>query len=199
MPDNGSFAPWYPQQDKIKKVIIENGVTNIVGYAFSGFSELTSITIPNSVMSIGEGAFKGTKWYDNQPDGLVYAGKVLYKYKGTMPSNTKIDIKEGTIGIAGGAFYNCSNLTSITIPNSVESIGINAFANSGITYINIPNSITSIESFVFEDCYYLTSITIPNSVTSIEDYAFQYCSNLTSINIPTSVTSIGTCAFSGCI
>ena len=198
MPDNGSFAPWYPQQDKIKKVIIENGVTNIVGYAFSGFSELTSITIPNSVMSIGEGAFKGTKWYDNQPDGLVYAGKVLYKYKGTMPSNTKIDIKEGTIGIAGGAFYNCSNLTSITIPNSVESIGINAFANSGITYINIPNSITSIESFVFEDCYYLTSITIPNSVTSIEDGAFEYCSNLTSINIPTSVTSIGTCAFRGC-
>ena len=141
MPDNDSFAPWYSQRGKIKKVIIENGVSNIGGYAFYKFSSLTSITIPNTVTSIGIEAFNGctsltsvtipnsvtsiggrafdeTIWYDSQPDGLVYAGNVLYRYKGTMPANTDIVIKDGTKGITYGAFQNCYGLTSITIPNS---------------------------------------------------------------------------------
>ena len=116
--------------------------------------------------SIGKWAFYGTKWYDNQPDGVVYAGKVLYAYKGTMPSNTKIDIKDGTKGIGGPAFYGCSGLTSLTIPNSVTSIGTIAFENcSGLTSVTIPNSVTSIGERAFYGCSGLTSITIPNSVT----------------------------------
>ncbi len=192
-------VPWYSQKDKIKKIIIKNGVTNIGSYAFNGCSVLTSLTIPNSVTSIGSKALDGTKWYDNQPDGVVYAGKVLYKYKGTMPSNTKIDIKEGTTGIAASAFNGCSDLTSLTIPNSVTNIGGSALRGcSGLTSITIPNSVTSIGYSVFSSCSGLTSITIPNSVTSIGGSAFSGCSGITSIIIPNSVTSIGELAFKGC-
>jgi len=103
----------------------------------------------------------------------VYAGKVVYKYKGTMPTNTSISIKEGTLGIAACAFNGCTSLTSVTIPNSVTSIGWYAFSR----------------------CSGLTSVTIPNSVTSIEEYAFSGCSGLTSAVIGTGVTSIGSNAF----
>ena len=146
-------SPWSSQGDKIKKLVIENGVTSIGSWAFDACKGLTSVTIPNSVTSIGYNAFYRTKWYDNQPDGLVYAGKVLYKYKGTMPSNTKIDIKEGTTGIAASAFNGCSDLTSLTIPNSVTNIGGSAFSGcSGITSIIIPNSVSSIGESAFYDC-----------------------------------------------
>ena len=178
---------------------IPNSVTSIGDGAFEVCSGLTSVTIPNSVTSIGGYAFSGTKWYDNQPDGLVYAGKVLYAYKGTMPSNTKINIKEGTTEIASGAFFGCYSLTSVTIPNSVTSIGSEAFYYcSGLTSLTIPNSVTSIGDLAFEVCSGLTSLTIPNSVTSIGEYAFYKCSGLTSVTITNSVTSIEVGAFSGC-
>ena len=110
-----------------KNTVIPNSVTSIGSYAFFGCTGLTSVTIPNSVRSIGEYAFDGTAWYNNQPDGVIYAGKVLYKYKGTMPENTSLVIKDGILSISGRAFMGCTGLTSITIPNSVTIIGNDAF------------------------------------------------------------------------
>ena len=207
----------------LSSVTIPNDVTSIGDYAFSGCSSLITITNLSSVTSIGNDAFTGTPWYKNQPNGVVYAGKVLYKYKGTMPEGTKISVKEGTLGIAERAFSDCSGLESVTIPNSVTSVGKDAFQNTpwfdnqpdGVVYagkvlykykgimpegtkISIKEGTLGITGWAFSDCSGLTSVTFPNSVTSIGEWAFYNCSGLTSVTIPNSVTSIGEWAFYNC-
>ena len=169
-----NLSPAY-MNSSVKKVVIEEGVTNIGNWAFSECSSLTSITIPDSVTNIGAAAFD------------------------SCGSLTSITIPGSVTSIGTVAFYNCSGLTSITIPDSVTNIGAAAFDSCGsLTSIVIPNSVTSIESYAFSACSSLTSITIPDSVTSIGNNAFDSCSSLTSITIPDSVTSIGNNAFDSC-
>ena len=172
-----------------------------MSYKYQECGSLTSINIPESVTYIEGNAFESTPWYENQPDGLIYAGKVAYKYKGMMPEGVQIiiTIKEGTTGISDSAFENCTNLISITIPESVTSIGYYAFDGCcGLTSIVIPNSVNSIKGSAFESCTGLTSVSIPNSVTSIGYSAFQNCRGLISISIPDGVTDINISAFNRC-
>ena len=112
---------------------------------------------------------------------------------------TSVTIPNGMTCIGGGAFYRCYALTSVTIPSSVTSIESSVFWDCyGLTTITIPNSVTSIGDFAFYNCSGLTSVTIPNNITSIEASTFNGCSALTSLTIPNSVTSIGVGAFEGC-
>ena len=114
-------------------------------------------------------------------------------------SLVSVEIPDSVTVIGGGAFYFCTRLTSITIPDSVTSIGFNAFANCiGLTSITIPDSVTDIGIGAFKGCTGLTSITIPGSVTGIGTSTFEGCTGLTSITIPDSVTNIGISAFKGC-
>ena len=172
-------------------VTIGNGVTSIGGYAFYGCTGLTSITIPDSVTSIGNNAFKDCP-IENA----------------TMPTNAISSIPKAkltTVVINGGeniptsAFKGCTGLTSVTIGNSVTSIGWGAFQGcKGLTSITIPNSVTIIDWDAFNGCTGITSVTIPDSVTSIGVRAFKGCTGLTSITIPASVTKIRSDAFKNC-
>ena len=196
--NNRTTAPWDSQRDKIKTVVIKDGVTSIGKYAFFWCSGLTSITIPNSVTSIGEHAFANCSSLTSItiPNSVTSIGNGAFSGCSGL---TSITIPNSVTSIGNGAFLGCSGLTSITIPNSVKSIGNQTFwLCSGLTSITIPNSVTSIGNETFWLCSGLTSVTIPNSVTSLGKFAFYGCSGLTSITIPNSVTNIEKSAFLGC-
>ena len=112
---------------------------------------------------------------------------------------TSITLPIGVTSIGRSAFEYCSALTSINIPNSVTSIGLRAFFRcKSLTSVEIPSGLTSIDTQMFYGCGSLTSVIIPNSVTSIGESAFYSCGNLASVVIPNSVTSIGKEAFAYC-
>ena len=168
-----NLSPVY-KNSSVKKVVIEDGVTNIGERAFYDCSSLTSITIPDSVTSIGTSAFNGCI---------------------SLPS---ITLPDSVTSIGNFAFEWCSGLSSITLSNNITSIGDFAFHGCPLTSITIPDSVTSIGEMAFHSCSNLKSITIPDSVTSIESAVFYNCTSLTSITIPDSVTSIGYAVFEKC-
>ena len=183
---------------KVKKIVIEEGVTSIGNSAFAYCRGLISITIPDSVTSIGEDAFSYCTSLTSItiPNSVTSIGSHAFYY---CTSLTSITISDSVTSIGDFAFAGCSSLSSITIPDSVTSIGNGAFERCfSLTSITIPDSVTSIGKYAFSDCESLTNITISDSVTSIGAYAFQYCSRLTNITIPDSVTSIGEWAFRDC-
>ena len=143
-------------------------VTQIGKYAFAGCTNLTSVTIPNSVKYIEKKAFSGCQ------------------------SLTSVTIPNSVVKIGNYAFELCRSLTSVTIPEFVYTIGDFAFMRcSALTSITIPKYVTTIGPGAFGACTSLTSITIPEGVTSLESAAFSGCSSLTSITIPSTVNRIG--------
>ncbi|MCL2416783.1 MAG: leucine-rich repeat protein [Bacteroidales bacterium] len=162
-------SPWFNVVANIEKVIINNGVTSIGESMFFEHANLTSITIPNTVSTIGAFAFRAS--------GLV-----------------SVTIPIGVTSIEEGLFWDATNLVSATIPNNVTSIGSSAFWNTALTSVVIPNSVTTIRRWAFGNCTSLTSLTIGSGVTLIEGDAFAN-TGLTSVTIPNNVTSIGLLAF----
>ena len=131
--------------------------------------------------------------------GVKYSKDWKRLLKAPESLSGKYTIRKGVKVIGNSAFWLCSSLTNINIPNSVTTIGEGAFARcKSLTSINIPNSVTTIGEGAFAWCKSLTSINIPNSVTTIGERAFSGCESLTNINIPNSVTTIGEGAFRGC-
>jgi hypothetical protein len=133
-------------------------VTDIGTNAFDG-SDLTSVTIPDSVTSIGSGAFEDCGYLTN------------------------VTISLGVTDIESNAFNGCPVLTSVTIPDSVTNIGDNAFYRCSLASVTIPDSVINIGDYAFYNCYDLTNVTIGNSVTNIGEGAFADCPQMTAINV----------------
>ena len=186
----------------LSSVTIESGsdIARIGTSAFTYCAALSSITIPDNVVSIGEKAFLGTAWYSNQPDGVVYAGKVLYEWKGDRTAMTALTITEGTKGIGDGALSSCTQFSSLTIPDSVVNIGHNAFyLCTKLSSVTIGDGVTTIGDSAFRGCTKLSALTMGDSVTVISSHAFYNCKVLLSITIPYTVTDIGSYAFYDCL
>jgi len=186
-------------------------VTSIGPEAFKDYTNLTSITIPDSVTRIVVAPFvdcinlaeinvaANNPNYSSEQGVLYNKNKTtLYRYPPKKTGNT-FNIPKSVTNINLYAFAYCTNLTSITIPNGVTDIDWGVFAEcTSLTNITIPKGVTVIVDFTFTGCTSLTSVTIPNTVTYICDFAFSDCTSLTSITIPDSVTAIAACTFSNC-
>ena len=194
----------------IPAAIGRKAVVGIGDKAFSDNESLASVTLPEGLTTIGEGAFyycDGLKAIRVAPankqykdiDGVLFTkdGKTLVAYPGG--GKTAYTIPAGVTSIGERAFRSCTSLTSVTIPNSVTTIGERAFRGcESLTSVTIPAGVTSIGLGAFEWCRRLTSVTIPDGVTTIGEWAFCGCSGLTLVTIPAGVTSIGEGAFYGC-
>ena len=184
----------------LMKINAPQTITRLEDYAFEDCTALSEIPVLNSLEFMGMAVFERTAWYGSQPDGFVIYGKdILYRYKGALPEGGVINNLPSQIkSIAGGAFAELSDLTSIFLPDDVKFIGNRAFYRcNSLTSVRLPQELDRINVNTFHLCTSLEFIDIPEGVTTIERLAFN-SSKLTEIILPTSLKTIAERAFDGC-
>ena len=174
-------------------LIVADGTEVIKANAFELAKNVAEISLPASLVEILANALDNTAWFKNA-NGLVYAGKILYKVKGTMAN---VVVEEGTVAIADNAVNN-ETVTTVALPKTLVKIGDNAFAGSSVAAIVIPANVKSIGVGAFKDIKALKKLTIENGVETIGAGAFAGCSALKAVAIPESVKLVPADAFAGC-
>ena len=211
MPDYSSTSqPWYKYRESIKQVKIGDGITGIGKYAFSGCTNLTSVTIPGNVTSIGDYAFSSCKSLEELtiPEGVKKLGaKIIadtYIEKIKVPSTvtqcsstysnsldwgslagdevlTEVEFAEGMTTIPAYICENASSMEKVVIPSTVTDIGWSAFYGcTSLKGVSLPDGLTKIDNYAFDRCKSFTDVRVPKSVTSIGEYAFENCTSLKS-------------------
>ena len=191
------------------EIEIPSSVTSIGSTAFAQ-CKFTSVTIPASVTTIDYGVFSqcnslASLTVEAGNSNYVAEDNVLYtknrnKIVAVAAEKTGDFTVPGSVTAIESHAFSGSKLSSITIPENVETIGSDAFMRcNNITSIEIPSSLTVLNSYLFEECKSLASVSFPDTLTELKGSIFQNCYGLTSIEIPASVTSIGYAAFNGCI
>ena len=206
--------PWFDTYSyvsvvPIKRIVIEPGVTSIGDAAFSNCKYLTSVTIADSVISIGEYVFVYSSLTSVTIPGSVTSIEAT-SFKSSNLTEITVAAESSSYAAENSVLFNKGKTallhypagksgTEYSIPDSVTSIGRCAFMDCReLTRVEIPDSVTSIGQSSFSNCENLTGMKIPNSVASIGDYAFYRCKNLANVKIPNSVLSIGERAFGEC-
>lgn len=188
--------------ENLTDITIPNGVVSIGRDAFSGCNRLTNISVPDSIQLVGEMAFESANLSYNLYNGAYYLGNNINPYVFLAQAADEVTdcvIHENTKVINNFAFQNCNSLKSVSIPCGIVSIGSSLFQDCiNLTSVEIENGIKEIGESMFSGCEKLEAVVIPNSVLSIGYGAFIGCSNLKSISIGDSVSFIGNDAFAGC-
>jgi hypothetical protein len=166
----------------LKSIAIPESVKRIYWGAFTYCTSLEDIIIPDTVENVAKHAFYGTAWYQNQPDGMIYTGKVAYEYKGEMEEEAVVRLREDIVSIGEAAFSNCIKLRGVHIPNGVKQIGDSAFKGcKSLVNVTLPESVKEIGVKAFYQCEELKSITFPKSIKKVEEYAFEGCGSITDV------------------
>lgn len=170
--------------ERLTRVTMPDTVTSIGAGAFLNCSKLKSIDFSSNVQYIGTDALTGTAYLNNQPDGLLYIGDVLYTYKGILPSGTKIKPGSGT------------EANTVYLDENVTYIGSGLFKNqTGIVSAEFPSQLNGIGDYVFQGCTGLSSVALHDGTETIGAYAFDGCTSLSSIDMPDALNTIGEYAF----
>jgi len=184
-----------PGADHVFRITIEDGVETIGGGAFSNCMSLVSVSIPQSVTTIGDYAFSSNRRLTEVTisEGVQYIGYSAFL---ECESLAAVTIPKSVITIGASAFCRCANLESLEIQDGVTAIGERAFGDCAkISYVNIPGSISRIPCGAFENCSALEEVVIGEGVSVIEENAFAYCRSINSIEFPDGLTVIQAGAF----
>lgn len=191
-----STAPWFVYADSIEAVIIDEGITYVGNYSIYRMTSVKTISIPDSIKELGEGAFAQTALEQiHLPNGLEKIGaSALANCK-----FEKIIIPDTVVEIGEDLFYGSSELKEVVFNSNITSIPDNTFYNcDALTSITIPSTIKSIGNYAFYDCDNLQEVNITEGVESVGEWAFYSCDKLEEVNLPQSLESVGEEAFSYC-